>query len=135
MASQQDQDFPSEVSSESPSNLPTPDSDVADVHPPSPSKDSTSYSKFILCMAKSLELDIEQPPPPKQDLVFNDINLEKSSLLSLAFILSMLDLIKESWDKPSMSTQIFQHIENYYRTHGSDTPFLVQHPAPNSIIV
>ena len=97
----------SEASRESPSNLPTPDLDVADIHhPPSPSEDFTLYSQLILHMAKLLELDIDQPPPSKQDLMFDDINQEKSPPLSLAFIPSMLDLIKESWNKRPTSLQI-----------------------------
>ena len=59
---------PSEASRESPSILPAPDSDVADVHPLSPSEDFMSCSQLIFQMAKSLELNIEQPSPPKQDL-------------------------------------------------------------------
>ena len=77
----------------------------------------------------------QQPPPPKQDLVFDYINQEKSPPLSLAFIMAMLDLIEESWDKPSSSLQMSRHVENHYRTHGSDTAFLGKHPLPNAIIV
>ena len=67
-------DSNSDVSQESPSNLPTPSSDVTENHPPSPSEDFTSYSQLVLRMAKSLQLDIEESPPQRQDLVFDDLN-------------------------------------------------------------
>ena len=63
-----------------------------------------SYSQLVLRMAKSLE--VEQPPPPKQDLMFDDINQDKTPPLSLAFVPAMLDLVKESWDKPPSFLQI-----------------------------
>ena len=91
------------------------------MHPPSPSEDFTSYLQLIICMAKSLELNIDQPLPPKHDQVFEDINQERSPPLSLAFILVMLDLIKESWAQLPSLLQISRRLENHYKTHGADT--------------
>nr|XP_020644694.1 voltage-dependent calcium channel subunit alpha-2/delta-4 [Pogona vitticeps] len=85
-------------------------------------------------MAKSLELDTEQSALPKHDLIFEDINQEKSPPLSLTFVPAIMD-IKESWDKSSTSLQIPRQVENHYRTHITDTSFLIKHPLPNSIIV
>ena len=68
-------------------NINTLDLDVGDLR--SPSQDCTSYSQIISWMAKSLQLNVEYPPPPKQDLVFDDINQEKTHPLSLAFIPAM----------------------------------------------
>ena len=45
-------------------------------------------------MAKALKLDVEQPPPPKEDLAFGDINQEKSHPLSLAFIPALMEDVK-----------------------------------------
>ena len=55
--------------------------------------------------------------------------------LSVTFIPTMLDLIKESWDKPSSSLQISRCTENHYKTHGPNTNFLTKLPTPKSIIV
>ena len=44
---------------ESPPNLPTPDSDVADVNPPSPSEKFSSYSQLVLCIAKEMDLNVQ----------------------------------------------------------------------------
>ena len=94
------------MSHKSLSNLPTPPSDVGENHPPSPSEDFTSYSQLVMRMAKSLQLDIEEPPAQKKDLVFDDLNQDKTPPLSSSFIPAMLDLVKESWYKPPSTLQI-----------------------------
>ena len=65
-----------------------------------------SYSQLVTRMAKSLEIDVEEPPPQKKDLVFDDLNQDKTPHLRLSFIPAMLDLVKDSWDKPPSSLQI-----------------------------
>ena len=43
---------------ESPLNIPTPDSDLAENHPPCASEDYTSYSQLILRIAKVMDLSV-----------------------------------------------------------------------------
>ena len=86
-------------------------------------------------MGKALKLDTEEPPPPEEDLVFGNINQEWIPQLSLAFIPTLMDLVKESWELPSTSSQVSCRVENLYCTHGNDTNFLLKHPPPNSIVV
>lgn len=81
---------------ESSPNLPTPDSDVADDHPPSPLKYFKSYSHLISCIAKVLQLAVVQPPPQETDRVYEDINQDQSPPLQLALIY-LIRLIRESW--------------------------------------
>ena len=70
----QDQEVFSEASEETPFEGRTPDSDATDLHPSSPTEDFSSYVQMVARMAKSLKLDIEQLPPPTEDLVFGNIN-------------------------------------------------------------
>lgn len=58
---------------ESPPNIPTPDSDVADEGPPSPSEEYKSYSLLLLKIAKVMNLAVTQPLPTDDDKVFEDI--------------------------------------------------------------
>lgn len=51
----------------SPTNLPTPDSDVADEHPPSPMGDFKAYSQLIGRVAKTMDLSVIQPAQLDQD--------------------------------------------------------------------
>lgn len=102
----------------------TPDSDIADKHPASPSEDYKSYSQLIARIAKVLNLAVAQLPPQDEDHVYEDVNQEHAPPLCLAFIKSFLHRAKESWDKPSLSEPISQQVDNLYKTHGDDTTFL-----------
>lgn len=53
----------------------------------------TSYFDFILSIAKSLQLKIQQPPP---DLVYSQINRNFMALVHVGTVPSVLDLVKES---------------------------------------
>ena len=111
-----------------------PGTGATDSQPQSPLEDYTSYAQLILCMAKTLQLDVEISQQEK-DLVFHDMVQDKTPPPSLSLIPALLDLVKTSWDKSSLTPQIPQKIECHYKTHGSDSDFLVKHPVPNSIMV
>ena len=55
--------------------------------------------------------------------------------MSLSFVPELLDLIKEYWEHPANSTSMSRRTENLYRIHGTDTSFLLKHPAPNSLVI
>ena len=61
-------------------------------------------------MAKSLKLEAKETPQPKEDLVFGDLQQDKSAPLSLAFIPALIELVKESWSLPPNSTQITRRL-------------------------
>ena len=86
-------------------------------------------------MAHTLHLQVEEPSPPEPEPVFDDILRETTSPVSLSFNKSILQLIKDTWDKPPSMMQISRITENLYKTHGTDIEFLNKHPLPNSIIV
>ena len=110
-------------------------SDSADLRDAAPEEDFPSYTHMLARMAKSLKLGTKEPPKPKEDLVFGDIVQDKAAPLSLAFIPSLMDIVKESWSLPPNSTQITRRLETLYCTHGEDAEFLLNHPTPNSIVV
>ena len=53
-------------------------SDTGDPHASSPSEDFSSYSQMLSRLAKSLKLEVDQSTPPAEDLIFGDINQERS---------------------------------------------------------
>ena len=110
-------------------------SDTADPHALSPSEDFSSYSQMLSRLARALKLEVDQPTPPGEDLIFGDINQKRSPPPSLTFVPVIMEIIKEFWEQPSASPSISRHTENLYCVHGSDTKFLLKHPIPNSHIV
>ena len=70
---------------ESPPNLPTPDSDVADVNPSSPSEDFLSYSQLVLHIVKVMDLDVQQPVQSKSNKVYEDIDDDQKTPLHMGF--------------------------------------------------
>ena len=82
------------------------ESDVADNHSSSPSEDFSSYVQMVSRMAKTLKMNTEQPPAPTEDLIFGDINQERSPPLSLNYIPALMDLIKEHWTQPATSLPV-----------------------------
>ena len=101
--------MPSDINEESPPNVPILGLDVGIT--PSPSKNYTSYSQLILHIAKVLDLAVEQPISSSRQGV-------QTPPLHLGFIPSLLDLMKESWIKPSSSNPIERRVENLYKTMG-----------------
>ena len=97
---QEDEVF-SPAPAETPVDAESFESDAGDPHPSSPSEDFSSYVEMISRMAKTLKMQTEQPPPPLEDLIFGDIDQERSQPLSLAFIPALMNLIKESWNQLS----------------------------------
>ncbi|XP_078233615.1 uncharacterized protein LOC144583550 [Pogona vitticeps] len=109
--------------------------EAANLKPSSPSEDFSSYTQMVGRMAQALKLAIEQSPRREENLIFGDIEAERTHPVSLSFIPELMDLIKEFWDHPANATSISKRTENLYRIHGDNTSFLVMHPAPNSLIV
>ena len=92
------------------------------------------YSHLIKRIAEVLDLAIVQPPAKQVNKVY-DIMKDQMPPLCLAFISSLLNLLKEPCDKPSTSHQIPRKVENLYKVHGKDGEFLAKHSLPNSCIV
>ncbi|KAJ7345436.1 hypothetical protein JRQ81_001386 [Phrynocephalus forsythii] len=111
----------------SPIHPPTPGSNVADEHPPSPSEDYKLYSQMVSKIAKVLNLTVVQPPADDDDKVFDDISLDQAPPLRLAFIKPLLRLIKESWEKPS-TVQQMPHRTSYRRCGDLLEYILTKHP-------
>ena len=82
-----------------------------------------------------MELDVQQPSQVQSDKVFEDTNEQQTLPLSMSFILSLLELTKQTWTIPSSIQQMSCKVENLYKTHGDNTTFLFKHPPPNSLIV
>ena len=90
--------------------------------------------RLIIKMARTLHLDA-QIPQQEKDFIFHDIEQDNSYLPSLSSIPALFDLVKTSWDKSPSTLQVPHKIQHHYKTHGSDSEFLIKHPMPNSIIV
>ncbi|XP_078242567.1 uncharacterized protein LOC144587084 [Pogona vitticeps] len=109
--------------------------EAANLKPSSPSEDFSSYTQMVARMAQALKLAVEQSPRREENLIFGDIEAERTHPVSLSFIPELMDLIKEFWEHPANATTISKRTENLYRIHGENTSFLLMHPAPNSLIV
>ncbi|XP_078245250.1 uncharacterized protein LOC144587803 [Pogona vitticeps] len=145
-SSEDDSPFSSQdsVSEETPSERPKLDdlplgetvgSDTGDPHESSPSEDFSSYSQMLARLAKALKLRMDEPPPPEEDLIFGDINKERSPPPSLSYLPALLSIIKDFWEHPSSSVPLPKRTENMYRINDEDAKFLLKHPIPNSLIV
>lgn len=55
--------------------------------------------------------------------------------MQLTYVTSLLKLIKQSWPKPSATSQIPRRMEALYKISGTDTDFLTAQPLPNSVVV
>ncbi|KAJ7344891.1 hypothetical protein JRQ81_000841 [Phrynocephalus forsythii] len=119
----------------SPPNLPTPKTDILGSQPPSPSEDMKLYSQTIHKIASVMELQVQQEQTADSCKFFGHLNRRQTAQLRLAFIPSLLDHIKEVWNKPSSAPLMSHRVDNMYRTHGDGTSFLDKHPLPNSLVV
>ncbi|KAJ7330118.1 hypothetical protein JRQ81_016292 [Phrynocephalus forsythii] len=73
---------------------------ASNTNPPSPSACISSFSDLTLKMVKSLQIEIQTPPPPILDLVFDDILIDSANPVHMAMLPLLLCLVKESWKKP-----------------------------------
>ena len=71
----------------------------------------------------------------EKDLVFHDLDQDKTPLPSLSLIWALHQLVKELWDKPPLALQVPYRVEHHYKIHGTELGFLAKHPNPNSIVV
>ncbi|XP_078232770.1 uncharacterized protein LOC144583211 [Pogona vitticeps] len=113
----------------------TVESDTGNPHDSSPSEDFSSYAQMLSRLAKTLKLRVDEPAPPEEDLIFGDINKERSPPPSLCFLPALLKIIQEFWEHPSTSVPLPKRTENMYKIVGEDAKFLLKHPIPNSLIV
>ena len=81
------------------------------------------------------QLDTQLPSQQEKDLIFHGLEQEKTPPPSLSLIPALLQLVKESWDKPPSTLQTPHRVEHHYNTHGLDTTFLLKYPTPKSIVV
>ncbi|KAJ7316896.1 hypothetical protein JRQ81_003058 [Phrynocephalus forsythii] len=84
---------PSSSTEDSIPNLPTPSLDVVYLQPPSPLEELRAYVSLVLRIAKVMDLQVEQPPVPNSDRVYEDINQDQTSPVHLGFIPSLLKLL------------------------------------------
>lgn len=73
---------------------------------PSPSEDFKTYYHLILRMAKVTNLEVTQTQPDEDEDVFKYIDEDKPSPLNLAFIPSLMKLVKQLWQNPTTVSQI-----------------------------
>ncbi|XP_072854300.2 uncharacterized protein LOC140706761, partial [Pogona vitticeps] len=73
--------------------------DIGDANASSPSEDFSSYSQMLTRPAHALKLEIDQPTPPTENLIFGDIK-EKSPPPSLTFVPVIMNIIKEYTASP-----------------------------------
>ncbi|KAJ7307481.1 hypothetical protein JRQ81_009502 [Phrynocephalus forsythii] len=114
----------------SPHNLPAPKIDMLGSQPPSPSEDMKLYSQTIHKIASVMELQVQQDQTADSCKFFGHLNRHQTAPLRLAFIPSLLDRIKEAWNKPSSAPLMSRRVDNMYQT-----TFLDKHPLPNSLVV
>ncbi|XP_078243361.1 uncharacterized protein LOC144587247 [Pogona vitticeps] len=105
--------------------------EAANLKPSSPSEDFSSYTQMVGRMAQALKLAIEQSPRREENLIFGDIEAERTHPVSLSFIPELMDLIKEFWDHPANATSISKRTENLYRIHDNPNLSGVQSTPPS----
>ncbi|KAJ7345369.1 hypothetical protein JRQ81_001319 [Phrynocephalus forsythii] len=116
-------------------NVPLPKTDILGSQPPSLTEDMKLYSQTIHKIASVMELQVQQDQTADSCRFFGHLNRRQTPPLRLAFIPSLLDRIKEAWNKPSSAPLMSCRVDNMYRTHGNGTSFLDRHPLPNSLVV
>ncbi|KAJ7327161.1 hypothetical protein JRQ81_016920 [Phrynocephalus forsythii] len=116
-------------------NVPLPKTDILGSQPPSPTEDMKLYFQTIHKIASVMELQVQQDQTADSCRFFGHLNKRQTPPLRLAFIPSLLDRIKEAWNKPSSAPLMSRCVDNMYRTHGEGTSFLDKHPLPNFLVV
>ncbi|KAL8172719.1 UNVERIFIED_CONTAM: hypothetical protein K2H54_013727 [Gekko kuhli] len=106
---------------------PSPNPAVLDNLPISPSKDLSSYGDLVKQMAHLLGLSIVHPQPSILDAVFDVVQLDTSTSITL--------LMGSLGKNPSSVPVSSRCLDHRYRVQEMDTEFLHVHPKPDSMVV
>ncbi|KAJ7329889.1 hypothetical protein JRQ81_016063 [Phrynocephalus forsythii] len=102
--------------------------------------EADSQASHHSTLSKSRHSEVEmtdtQPATLIEDFKHYSQMLHKiAQVMGLQVQLLATNRAKEAWTKPSSNPLIPRRIDNFYKTHGEGTDFLMKHPLPNSVIV
>ena len=113
----------------------TPELNVADPRPPSPSPDLHTYSELILRLAKALKLQAQNHPSQHSDPHYDQIDKTNTAPIQLAMMPCLMDVAKGLLDKPSTEPLGYRRVESYYKIFDTGMNFLAKQPSPNSLVI